>query len=314
MTLAIANTTTLEARATAWASKPDDELKREAVTAANARDPDRLWELTEAFIAHRSRGRTDTSPNTLRAYRRGIRDLLERWQHENLLRPSRNAPDLYVMNLMLAGLSAGTIQIKLSSARTLYKALRWAGATELDPFEDVKAPRDDTPAWEKRQPYTPEEVDKLLAKARPVDHVLVLLGAHAGLRVAEMVALRWQDVDDAAKQLRVTRGKGGKPRTVWISAGLARALAQLRSYAHNDRVLGFGSPERARARMRRLAFRALVKYRGIHALRHTCGTRMAREEGLEAAQHHLGHANLATTQVYAKWNQTNLRDAVSTWE
>jgi integrase len=142
----------------------------------------------------------------------------------------------------------------------------------------------------------------------------VLLGAHAGLRVAEMVALKWQDVDLAAQQLRVLRGKGGKPRTVWISAGLARALEGLRPYARNDRVLAYGSPERARARMRRLAFRALVKYRGIHALRHTCGTRMAREEGLEAAQHHLGHANLATTQVYAKWNQTHLRDAVNTWE
>lgn len=290
MTLAIATPTSLEARATAWASRPDDELKREAVSAANARDPERLWSLTEAFLATRSRGRTDTSPNTLRAYRRGILDLLAAWPHENLLRPSRNGPDLYVMKLMLAHLAPGTIQIKLSSARTLYKALRWSGATELDPFEDVKPPRDDTPAWEKRQPYTDDEIAKLLTKAGAVDRVLVLLGAHAGLRVAEMAALRWADVDLAAQQLRVVRGKGGKARTVWISSGLARALEALRPIAHAERVLGFTSSERARARMRRLAFRALVKYRGIHALRHTCGTRMAREKGLEAAQHHLGHA------------------------
>jgi integrase/recombinase XerC len=218
------------------------------------------------------------------------------------------------MKLMLAGLAPGTLQIKLSSARTLYKALRWAGATELDPFEDVKGPRDETAAWEKRQPYSLEEVEKLLTKANRLDRVIVLLGAHAGLRVAEMVTLKWADVDLSAQQLRVTRGKGGKPRTVWISAGLARALESLRPYAARENVLSFGSTTRARARIERLAFRALVKYRGIHALRHTCGTRMAREEGLEAAQHRLGHANLATTQVYAKWNQTHLRDAVSAWD
>jgi len=41
---------------------------------------------------------------------------------------------------------------------------------------------------------------------------------------------------------------------------------------------------------------------------------MARERGLEAAQHHLGHANLATTQVYAKWSDTQTKDTVGGWE
>lgn len=313
MTLALPTRTTLEARATAWASMPDDELKREATTAANTRDPDRLWGLCEAFLATRSRGRTNTSRNTLRAYKRGVLDLIDHWQGENFLRPARNAPDLYVMRLMLADKSPGTIQIKLSAARLLYKALRWAAATELDPFEDVRGPREETAPWEKRQPYTLEEVDTLLEHAGPVDRLVLLLGAHAGLRVAEMVDLEWDDIDLSARQLRVRHGKGGKARTVWISAGLARALEAHQS-SGAERVLSFGTTSRARARLVALARRAGVPYRGVHALRHTCGTRMARERGLEAAQHHLGHANLATTQVYAKWNQTHLRDAVSSWE
>lgn len=312
MTLAIATPNTLEARAHAWASMPDDALKRDATEAANTRDPDRLWGLCEAFLATKSAGRTGTSPHTLKAYRRGVLDLVERWQHENLLRPSRNGPDLFVMNLMLADLAPGTIAVKLGACKLLYRALRWAGATTADPFADVRPPRDDTPAWEKRKPYSFDEIQQLRSKAKPTDHAIVLLGAHAGLRVAEMVDLEWRDVDSAAGELIVRHGKGGKRRTVHMSPGLVHALDRLPR--RSDRVLGFTSTSRARARMRRLAARALVPYRGIHALRHTCGTRMARERGLEAAQHHLGHANLATTQVYAKWSDTQTKDTVGSWE
>ena len=243
-----------------------------------------------------------------------ILDLIDAWQHENLLRPSRNAPDLYVMKLMLKGLKPGTIAIKLASARTLYAALTWAGAVERDPFKGVKGPPDLEAPWDKRRPYTEEEVSRLLTKSRAVDRVLVLLGAHAGLRVAEAVDLLWTDVDLDARELKVRHGKAGRPRTVAVSAGLARALADLQAITSRDRVLGYTTTTRARARMRRLAFRALVPYRGVHALRHACGTRMAREKGLEAAQHHLGHQNLATTQVYAKWNQDEIRSTVGAWE
>ena len=312
MTLAVAARDSLEARATAWASMPDDALKREAMDAANARDTDRLWGLCEAFLATKSAGRTGTSPNTLKAYKRGVLDLLEHWQGENLLRPSRNAPDLFVMQLMLADRKPGTIAVKLGACKVLYKALRWAGATTLDPFADVKPPKDDTPAWEKRRPYTFDEIQAMRAKAKPIDTVIVLLGAHAGLRVAEMVDLLWTDVDLDAGELVVRKGKGGKRRTVHLSPGLTSVLSALPR--RNARVLGFTSTSRARARMRRLTFRALIPYRGIHALRHSCGTRLARERGLEAAQHHLGHANLATTQVYAKWSDTQTKDAIGGWE
>ena len=266
MTLALPTRDTLEARATAWASMPDDALKREAAQAANARDIDRLWGLCEAFLATKSANRTRTSPNTVKAYRRGVLDLLEQWPHANLLRSSRNAPDLYVMRLMLADLKPRTIAVELGAAKLLYKTLRWAGTTTADPFGDVKAPKDDTPAWEKRKPYTFEEIQAMRAKARPVDHALILFGAHGGLRVAEMVDLLWSDVDLSAGTLVVRHGKGGKRRTVLLSPGMIRALEVLPR--RNARVLGFTSTSRARARMRSLTFRALVPYRGIHALRH----------------------------------------------
>ena len=57
-----------------------------------------------------------------------------------------------------------------------------------------------------------------------------------------------------------------------------------------------------------------IPYRGIHALRHTCGTRLVRETGnLEMAARHLGHSSIETTRVYAKWSDEGLNSTVGGW-
>ncbi len=77
-----------------------------------------------------------------------------------------------------------------------------------------------------------------------------------------------------------------------------------------------------RARIKRLgaaarlpeAEEAGIPYRGIHALRHTCGTRLVRETGnLEMAARHLGHSSIETTRVYAKWSDEGLNNTVGGW-
>jgi len=159
----------------------------------------------------------------------------------------------------------------------LHKALRWPDATTADPFAGVKAPKDDTPAWEKRKPYSYDEIQQMREKARPVDHAIVLLGAHAGLRVAEMVDLEWRDVNLSAAELIVRCGKGGKRRTVHMSPGLVMALWRLPRTV--ERVLGFTSTSRARARMRRLAHRMTASVRPLAAAAST----MARAEASVSA-------------------------------
>ncbi len=54
--------------------------------------------------------------------------------------------------------------------------------------------------------------------------------------------------------------------------------------------------------------------RGVHSLRHAAGARVVRETGsLEEAAHHLGHASIETTRVYAKWSTTRLQATVGVW-
>jgi integrase len=305
-------TGTATARAKTWDSMSDADLRREAIKAANDRDTARLWSLTEAYLILHGRSGARVSPHTIDNYERGVRTLLEHWQGENILRPSRGAALRYVRELEDAGLAPGSIRIKLASARALYKALRWAGATDAAPFTDVKAPADPTPAEEKRQAYPEEAIGTLLEYASSRDRALVLLGAHGGLRIAEILGLRWSDVNLEAGSLRVREGKGRKSRTVRLSPSLAEALRDYQAYSSSETVMPYRSANRARQRMKRLCKLAGVQYLGMHALRHACGTKLYRiSSDLRVAAKHLGHASTATTQIYAKMDTRATAAAVA---
>jgi integrase/recombinase XerC len=119
------------------------------------------------------------------------------------------------------------VRVRLAAVRMLYRALRWATVTDADPFADVKAAKDPTTPWDKRSPYAPADVERLINTAGPRDRVLVLLCGHAGLRVSEAVALRWEDIDLGNRVLLVRHGKGGKQRTANMSERLRVALDAL---------------------------------------------------------------------------------------
>lgn len=346
----VAQATDTLARAETWAGLPPEELKRRAASAAVNRDAEQLWSLTEAYLfLHGSRG-AKVSKHTLRTYRRGVIDLVEAWAGENLLRPSRDAGVIYMRRLEAgptpaarrpdkrgavqpgavqeapAPLSPASLQVKLAAARTLYKALRWSGATEARPFEDVRVGKDPTPPWEKRRPYTDDEVEALLEYGEPAEKVMVLLGAHAGLRISEMTDLRWTDLDFERGQLRVRSGKGGKAATVSLTKRLRDALFDLRtiemSGGHDkNRQRDFGlvlpwAADHARRRFKHVCALAGVDYvsAGVHGLRHGAGTRYYRQTGdLGRVAAHLRHADIQTTRIYAKIDAQSIGEDIEDW-
>ena len=304
---------TLHARAGVWVSLPLDERRRLATAAAQTKDPVQLWSLLEAFLATYSDAGATISRHTLRAYRRSLQvfvaDATE--QGMNLIRPARDTGARWVRSLEARGLAPATVQIRLAAVRMLYRALRWAGATEADPFADVRPARDPTAPWEKRSPYQHVDVEKLLEVANPQDQVLILLCAHAGLRVSEAIALRGEDIDPATQLLTVQQGKGRKRRRVVMSTRLSTALCTLGGT--QGRILPY-SDVRARARLQKVCKRAGVPYKGVHALRHYAGTRLMQQTGsLEHVARHLGHAQVETSRIYAKWSDETLREALSGW-
>ncbi len=320
----------------------EEALRRYAVLAATERDPERLWALVEAHVTLHGQSGVGTSRHTHRAYRRGIVELVALWQDVNLLRPQRDAGVLYVQRLaagdrapILDGTPTGrrgrkpkrgplapaTVELRVAAARALYAALRWAGATDADPFRDVsigrRATRDEDLMAGKV--YTEYDLIELLACARDDDdRLLLLLGAHAGLRVSEMLALQWDDVAAGERRLLVRAGKGAKDALVTLTPKLADALrtAQRLSMAQGGRltVLTLRSQYGVYRRLRRMCDRAQVRFRGVHALRHSAGTRLYRQtRDLGQVQDHLRHATLDMARRYARSDRRVLERSLEDW-
>ena len=253
------------------------------------------------------------SLHTLAAYRRGLNDLLAAWQGENLLRPRRNAGVLYVRQLE-GRLKPASVGVKLAAAKAFYAALRWSGVTDTAPFADVRAAVDKTPSWEKRDAYTQTEVHWLERTSESYTLYIVLLGAHAGLRVSEMTALKWDDIDLGSATLKVVAGKGGKTARVNLSSTLVETL----ELVPLEQRTGYLLPARSRIavykRLEAACRAAKVKFKGVHALRHASGTRLRDETGdLALVADHLRHSSLDTARGYAKASNQQLKKAVGDW-
>lgn len=310
-------TSSITDRTQTWISLPPGDLKRNAARAARDRDPLELWSLTESWLCTYGKAGARVSPKTLESYEVGVRQVLTAASAINLLEPPRDWGAGYVRTLedpkrVPKAMSASSVRVRLAAARALWSALRWSGATQSDPFEFVHPAKDPTPAWEKRQPYQQSQLEALLDSAEPRERLILLLGGHAGLRIAESCALLPEDISVEQRQLRVQHGKGGKARTVNLSKRLCEALLEY-PMQRGVAILGI-APHGARYALRRLCLSAGVPYSATHPLRHASGTRLySQTKDLETVARHLGHANLETSRVYAKWSDQALKRAVEDW-
>jgi integrase len=164
---------------------------------------------------------------------------------------------------------------------------------------------------------SPSEVRALVrAAADDQDAAIFLTAAFTGLRMGELLALGWRDVDFDRALLRVranyadgalTTPKSGKARVVPLAPDVASALAGLRRVRKDDAGGGLvfvgengaildGSALRRRfkAALKRAGLRALR----FHDLRHTFGSRMIAEADIRRVQEWMGHADIQTTMRY----------------
>ena len=171
---------------------------------------------------------------------------------------------------------------------------------------------------------TPERVlEQAIARAPDRTRLVLVLAAYAGLRRAEIAALRWDDIDDGV--IRV-RGKGGHVRHVPIHGRVAQQLEACRARRYAGR---FGTGWRYTSHpdspfvfpgrygrgvgadnIGRVAAAALGDYGG-HTLRHRfAGRAYAATRDLGVVQQLLGHASPNTTAVYARADRAAMADAV----
>jgi integrase len=168
--------------------------------------------------------------------------------------------------------------------------------------------------------------EQLLEAAMSIDsrtYVIALLGGEGGLRVGEIVALEWADIDLERRQISVrhsdwrgqlTTPKSGRGRFVGMTERVASALRKHR-HLRSSRVLckDDGEPitrQGAWSRVRYAAHRANVPT-GVHILRHTfCSHLVMRGAAMRSVQELVGHQDLTMTQRYSHLSPAALIDTV----
>ena len=173
-----------------------------------------------------------------------------------------------------------------------------------------------------REYLTPAEVEKLLNGAQSVgrhghrDATLILVAYRHALRVSELTALRWDQVDLAQGLLHVRRRKNGNPSTHPLHGPELRALRRLqREYPSSPYVFtGERKGPLTDSTVRKMVARAGIAA-GLgfpvhpHMLRHACGYKLANAgEDTRAIQHYLGHRNISHTVRYTELSPERFKD------
>ncbi len=277
-----------------------------------------------ASLSTREQGREATNSNTIVAYRNDLnqacayltRQGIESWQ---LVTHAHIASYLLEMRDEQA-YRPTTIARKLASLKTFFRYLRVNGSISVDPIEDLNAPRiqKDPP-----QILSQEQVANLfrqVAVESPAgirDMAMLHLLYATGMRVSELVALNLEHID-LAQATVVCAGRNGKNKRQRVLPLSPLALEQINNYlqAARQRLIQHHPDEQALfvnhhgERLTRQGFWLIIKgyarqanIQGItpHMLRHSFAILML-QNGMElrSVQELLGHAHIATTQVYSQ--------------
>ena len=264
------------------------------------------------------------APRTVEAYRRDLAHLAG-WLGRSPADASADDLAAYVAQLRADGLAATTIARRLAAVRSFFRHQVLLGARADNPAANVELPK-----RRRTLPRTlsPAEVERLLDAAAGTtpralrDRALAELLYGAGLRVSEAVGLDRQSVDLESRLVRCL-GKGSKERVVPIGREAADALRRYlaRGRPHLERrhrqelFLNANGGGLTRAGvfliLRRLAAKAGLEPERIHPhlLRHSFATHLL-EGGadLRAVQEMLGHADLATTELYTHVSDRRRRE------
>lgn len=251
------------------------------------------------------------SAHTLDAYRR---DLAAVSQWAEGLGVTTEALDAEQLRQFIAaehrrGLSPKSLQRRLSACRSFYAWLLKHHRIAASPAATLKAPK---APRKLPQVLDADEAVRLveLPTDAPLglrDRALLELFYSSGLRLSELCALVWRDLDFATGLVNVL-GKGNRQRRVPFGSHARTALGEWRGESGGgDAQPVFpgrnGGPITQRAvqlRIRSLAQRqGLFKHVHPHMLRHSFASHILESSGdLRGVQELLGHADIATTQIY----------------
>jgi len=240
-------------------------------------------------------------PSTLRTYKGLFR------KHIN---GRTEPPEMLYSEWRENGLGPRTIKTLLS----LYSQyLNWQGKDSKEVIRKISKANSKMVPQQVPKALTKEELNSLSStwdELYPEHCGFVLAGGHAGLRLGEVLGLKWEDINFLKGQIEITRNydriqknygptKNGHPRAVAMSKALEQTLLKRYQWRKDDRVfncLDVGT------KLKRVCKEAKVKIITFHVLRHSFAT-LALEAGssIKSVSDALGHAQVSTT-VNTYWN------------
>jgi integrase/recombinase XerD len=287
----------------------------------------RIEAFLEMLAAERGAAR-----NTTDSYKRDLADVEAFLARQDRGIEAATTDDLrdYLAALAAGGATSSTAARRLSALRQFFRFLYAEGIRSDDPTATIASPRRGRPL---PKLLTEEEVSRLLERARAkrgpeglrLTALLETLYA-TGLRVSELVSLPLSAIARDPRCIFV-RGKGGKERLVPLSDPAREALAAYREvreqFCRNGAESAYVFPSRGGSGyLTRHRFAQLLKQlaaeAGIapskvspHVLRHAFATHLLnRGADLRSVQQMLGHADIATTQIYTHVLDERLKSLV----
>jgi integrase/recombinase XerD len=269
----------------------------------------------------------NVSPRTVESY---LRDLdravvffLDRSRRASADVTRRDIQD-HIAELNESGLAPRSVARALSAMKTFFRFITSERGLAADPTEDLETPRIGRPLPKSMRPERVKALLEGVATDTPGgirDRAILETLYGSGLRVSEVIGIRLSDLSIAEGVLRV-RGKGNKERLVPVgrieTEWMGRYLKEARPHLLGRRVDGGALflNVRGKALSRQavwLMVKASARNAGLrlspHTLRHAFATHLVEGEvDLRSVQEMLGHASIATTQVYTHVSDKRLRD------
>lgn len=260
--------------------------------------------------------------------------LIPRFGEHRLCDISRAEIQQYVLEKLKQGFAWETANhLRHLLSKVMGTAVNWDYILR-NPVRGVKMPERTL-----KRPHTfltADEVRSLIAASKEPARTIILLAAMTGLRIGEILALRWGRIDFIRGTLHVTetcyKGHFGSPKTrasrreVPLAPAVVRELKAHYSRSADDSssALVFATRQGgplAADNLRKKLLRSACERAGLpridwHTLRHTHGTLLhAQGTPLKVAQAQLGHSHMATTlEIYTHTSASAQRDAVNLLE
>ncbi len=267
----------------------------------------------EAYCAY-LRNERQVSEHTRSAYRRDLETVMAYCEQQGI--GSWSQLEIRQLRQLVArqhhhGQSARSLARLLSAVRGLYRYLIREGLCQHDPASGLSAPKGErrlpkTLDTDRAQQLLDGGVDDDFIACR--DHAILELFYSSGLRLSELTGLDLEHLDLAAGLVRVL-GKGDKTRILPVGRqareALQRWLKMRGTAAPRDNALFLGrhgrrlGPRAVQMRLKAAGERELGQHLHPHMLRHSFASHLLESsQDLRAVQEMLGHADIATTQIY----------------